>query len=111
MNVELPATVSQYAEAAQVSKTTVRRALEIGTLKADEKAKPTLIVEGDLVWTIEQWKEKLRPAVSRIKPHMRGYDSAGNLQVLRGTTVVTIPRGYGERDLAPALQTLAGFAE
>lgn len=110
MNVELPATVSLYAEAAQVSKTTVRRALEIGTLKADEKAKPTLIIEGDLVWTIEQWKEKLRPAVARIKPHMCGYDSAGNLQFLRGTTVVKIPRGYGERDLAPALQTLVQFA-
>lgn len=110
MNVELPATVSQYAAAAEVSKTTVRRALEMGTLKADEKAKPTLIVEGDLVWTIEQWKEKLRPAVSRIKPHMCGYDGAGNLQILRGTTVVTIPRGYGDRDLAPALQLLAEFA-
>jgi hypothetical protein len=110
MNVELPATVSQYAEAAQVSRTTVRRALGMGTLKADEKAKPTLIVEGDLVWTIGKWKEKLHPAVSRTKPHMRGYDGAGNLQILRGTTVVTIPRAYGDRDLAPALQLLAEFA-
>jgi len=48
MNIELPATVSQYADASGWSVNSVRRFIKKGMLKADEHSKPLLIVGGSV---------------------------------------------------------------
>lgn len=48
MNIELPATVSQYADASGWSVNSVRRFIEKGMLRVDQHSKPLLIVGGEV---------------------------------------------------------------
>ena len=48
MNVELPATVRQYAEASGWSEQSVRRFIRRRLLRVDEACKPMLIVGGSV---------------------------------------------------------------
>ncbi len=105
---ELPAKVSEYAMATGVSPSTVRRSIAAGALKAeppkvvDGKRVPTLVVGGELAWTVEQWQKKLEPSLAAIKPHLRGWDVDGNLHILIGTEEYTVKRGNCAANLAYA---------
>lgn len=104
--IELPATVSQFAAATGLSKTTVRRSIAAGTLKVDEKLKPKTIVAGELLWTAEKWMEEFEPHLTSIKRHLRGWDSDGNLSILRGTSIERIERGFCSEDLKRAVRAV-----
>jgi hypothetical protein len=110
MNIDLPATVRQYANATGVHPTTVYRSIKAGAIEVDAelstKAGRKMIVAGDLLWDIGRWKREIGPHIAHIKPHLLGWTADGALQILSGTSIIEIPRGYGERDLISAVKAI-----
>ena len=91
---KLPMTVSQYAVAAGVSKSTVARMIHAGCLVVNGK-RPREIVE--IVYpdslTIESWVRELKAEAAALRPGTYGFGDGGALEALVGDRRVVIPAG------------------
>lgn len=106
-----PCSARELAAKRGVARATVYRSIAAGTLqvdaKASAKARRVVLAGGDLVWTVARWKAELAPHLAHIKPHLYGWTEDGDLHLLRGASVVVVPRGQSARDLERAVWRLA----